>query len=81
MGEWTGLKWGETLFDSNVDNWSKDTSVLNERIIGKKQLVFIIEDDRGEIFGYYMNTEVIEKYCERQETDLKSFHFNLHIFT
>ena len=40
--EWTGLKIGETLFDSNVDNWKENISLLNERIIGKKQLVFII---------------------------------------
>ena len=38
-------------------------------------LSFVVEE--GEIFGYYMNTEVIEKYYEYQETDLKSFHFNL----
>ena len=63
LEEWTGLKCSDIVFDSDVDNWSVRTSVFNERIIGKKQLVFLIEDkDEGEKFGYYLNTEVVEKY-------------------
>ena len=63
--------------NSNVDNWSQWTSVLNERIIGKKELVFLIEEEDGEKFGYYLNTEVIEDYDYWKETDKKSFEFNL----
>jgi hypothetical protein len=37
----------------------------------------MIEDEDGELFGYYLNTEVVEKYDKRIETDFKSFHFNL----
>ena len=77
LEEWTGLECGEILFDSTVDNWSKETTVFNERILGKKQLSFLIEDEDGEKFGYYLNTEVIEKYGYYQETDSKSFKFNL----
>ena len=75
LEEWTELKCGEILFDSNVDNW-KNSSVLNERIIGKSKLTFVIENTDGEIFGYYLNTQVVEKYG-LQETDSKSFKFNL----
>ena len=77
LEEWTGLQCGEVIFDSSKDNWNVNTSVLNERIINKKQLTFIIEDEDNEIFGYYLNTEVVEKYRKRQETDSKSFEFNL----
>ena len=42
LEEWTELKCSEIVFDSNVDNWDKNTSVLNERIIGKKQVAFVI---------------------------------------
>ena len=79
LEEWTGLKCSDILFDSVIDNWSEYTSVLNDRIIGKKQLVFLIEDDDGEKFGYYLNTEVIENYDEDEwtETDNRTFHFNL----
>ena len=74
---WTGLTCNEVLFDSEKDNWSINTSVLNERIIGKKQLVFLIEDTDGEKFGYYLCTEITEIYEETHKTHWKSFHFNL----
>ena len=48
-----------------------------KKMIGKKQLVFLIEDIDGEIFGYYLNTQIVEKYEENIETDAKSFLFNL----
>ena len=38
LEDWTSLKCSEILFDSNVYNWSKNTSVLNERIIVKKTI-------------------------------------------
>ena len=51
LEEWTGLKCTDIIFDSNVDNWSVDTSVFNERIIGNKQMVFLIEDSKEEIIS------------------------------
>ena len=81
LEEWTGLKCSEILFDSDIDNWSQNTSVFDERIIGKKQITLIIEDENEEKFGYYLNTQVIEKYYTSkdpfQQTDSKTFHFNL----
>ena len=82
LEEWTSLKCSDIVFDSNVDNWSEDTSEFNEKIIGKKQLAFLIETEDGEKFGYYLNTEIIEKYWQkygdpRIETDNNSFEFNL----
>ena len=75
----SGMNCGEVLFDSNVDNWSVNTSVLNERITGKKQLAFIIESEDGEIFGYYLNTEIFKnvEYSKFMKTNSKTFHFNL----
>ena len=77
LEEWTSLKCNDILFDSNVDNWSEGTSVFNQRIIGKKQLTFLIEDEDGEIFGYYLNTKVVKDDEDWQVTDSKSFLFNL----
>ena len=76
LEEWTSLKCSEILFDSNIDDWAHETSVFNDRIVGKKQLTFLIENEDDEIFGYYSNTKLIKLY-RRQETDSKSFHFNL----
>ena len=77
LEEWTLLKCSDIVFDSNKDNWSEDTSVFNESIVGKRQLIFLIEDEDGEKFGYYLNTKVIEKYNDYIGTDFKSFKFNL----
>ena len=76
LEEWTGLKCSGIVFDSNIDDWNTNTSEFNERIIGKKQLIFLIEDEDGEKFGYYLNTKMIERYYWN-ETDNKSFEFNL----
>ena len=77
LEEWSGLKFGETIFDSDVDQWSIDKSEFDDKIKGKKQLVFLIEDKHGEKFGYYLNTEVNNQYNEWIQTDDKSFEFNI----
>ena len=41
LEEWTKLKCGDVLFDSTIDKWSENTSILNERILGKKQITFL----------------------------------------
>ena len=64
--EWTGLYCGEILFDSEIDNWKKNESVFDERIKGRKQLLFIIEDEYHEQFGYYLNTKVNNKYTPQK---------------
>ena len=80
LEEWTNLKISHILFDSEKDNWAKDTSTFNEKIIGKKQLVFVIEDENDEKFGYFFNPQIIELFnCGEspQQADKKCFHFNL----
>ena len=80
LEEWSSLQCHDVVFDTNVDCWDSETSEFNKRIIGKKQLMFIIENER-EKFGYYFNTEVKEKYFlnedANQSTDSKSFEFSL----
>ena len=71
------MKLRNIIFNSDEDYWN-NTSTLNEIIIGKKQLVFLIEDDNGERFGYYSNNSLQEIYLSLQQADNKSFHFNLN---
>ena len=78
LEKWTKLKCKEILFDSKCDDQDYQTSVLNKRIIGRKQLLFLIEDETKEKFGYYLNTEIQQDYQHIQRTDEKSFHFNLN---
>ena len=77
LEKWTKLKCSEIVFDSNVDDWSQNTSELNRKIKGKKQLIFLIEDEDGEKFGYYLNSQVDTYYNQTKNTDNKSFEFNL----
>ena len=77
LEEWTGLKQSSIIFNSETDNWSKNANVLNEKIIGKKQLIFLIENDNGETFGYYVNSEINNQYYTQILVDKKSFEFNL----
>ena len=79
LEEWTELKCSDIIFDSDVDDWSKNTFTLMDRIIGKKQLVFLIEDEEDEeLFGYYLNTGIPQEYNKWIETNYESFEFNLH---
>ena len=59
--QWCQLKLGDVLFDSDCDNWSKDTSKLSSLIMNQSRLVFLIEDTDGDKFGAYIN-ERIEHY-------------------
>ena len=76
---WGDMKCKNVLFDSFVDEWSIDYSVLDDRIKGRKQLLFFIEDDKGEKFRYYLNTRLRTKLNEDTfiPTDNKSFQFNV----
>ena len=79
---WTGFKIEETLFDSYVDNWAMNTSCFTQRILGKSHLLFLIDDENGEKFGYYLHTQARDNKMENGigsliPTDKHSFHFNL----
>ena len=83
LEEWTSLKCSEVLFDTNIDQWSENTSVFNEKIMGKSKISFLIETEDGYKFGYYLNTEIKEEFDDNKkfyvwtETDDKTFEFNL----
>ena len=77
LEEWTQKKYNKTVFDSDIDDWSIDSSLFDSKIIGNNHLAFIIHDHQGEIFGYYLNTTVHDQYEERIRTDKETFTFNL----
>ena len=77
LEKWTKLKCVDIVFNSDIDNWSHQTSVFNDRIINKQQLLFLIETTDREKFGYYCNSIIEENYFYRNETDMKTFEFNL----
>ncbi|BFU20639.1 TLD, putative [Entamoeba histolytica] len=73
--EWTNRKVGNILFDSDIDNWNKNTSVFDQRIMNKEHIIIIIEDEEGNKFGGYVNSKInkVDKWI----SDSKSFVFSL----
>ncbi|ELP88815.1 hypothetical protein EIN_103380 [Entamoeba invadens IP1] len=55
LEEITKKKISNIVFNSFEDDWSKDTSVFDDKIKGKGDLLFLIEDDKKNKFGgvYY----------------------------
>ena len=77
LEHWFNLYCDEIIFDSDKDDWSKRKSTLNEKIKGKSHLMFIIEDEDDEMFGFYLNKE-IPLNANYIESDDKSFYFILN---
>ena len=76
LEEWTSLKCAEVLFDSDKDDWNPH-KILNERIINKKQLLFVIEDEENNKFGGYLNETIDKIGYNKYITDSKAFLFSL----
>ena len=59
--EWTNLHVDTMLFNSEKDDWSMKTSVFDEKIKNKSNLIFLIEDFDGNKFGVFIMNK-IDKY-------------------
>ena len=82
LEEWTELKCSEIVFDSIKDDWNERTSIFNERIIGKKRLLFLIKEKDNELFGYHFAPEIVDEMNdydlhERLSADETCFSFIL----
>ncbi|BFU19843.1 trichohyalin, putative [Entamoeba histolytica] len=74
--EWTEKRINNILFDSDIDDWNKNTSVFDQRIMNKEHIIIIIEDSEGNKFGGYVNSK-IDKVDNGFIKDSKSFVFSL----
>ena len=46
--------------------------------MGKSKLLFLIHEEKGEQFGYYLSTQIVETIgYQHVPTDKQSFHFNI----
>ena len=75
LEEWTSLKCGEVVFDSNKDDWSLNTSVFGDKVMNKSNLIIVIEDTNGNQFGGYVSV-TINKY-DFFHKDSNAFIFSL----
>ncbi|GAB1220811.1 hypothetical protein ENUP19_0059G0020 [Entamoeba nuttalli] len=75
LEEWTEKRINNILFDSDKDDWNKNTSIFDQRIINKEHIIIIIEDEEGNKFGGYVNSKIdkVDWYIN----DSKSFVFSL----
>ncbi|BFU25791.1 trichohyalin, putative [Entamoeba histolytica] len=75
LEELTEKRINNILFDSDKDNWNKNTSVFNQKIMNKEHIIIIIEDEDGNKFGGYVNSKIdkVDDYIY----DSKSFLFSL----
>ena len=73
LEEWCNLKCSDILFNYYCDNISEEKTQFIERIKEKRNLVFLIENTDGEVFGYFTDNEIDNN--NNQSTN--PFHFNL----
>ncbi|EKE42376.1 hypothetical protein ENU1_023160 [Entamoeba nuttalli P19] len=71
----SNLNNAQILFDSRLENWRKNESIFNEKIIGRNNIFILIHDMEGNIFGGYIKTK-INKECEWIK-DEEAFIFSL----
>lgn len=74
--QWTNKKIDKVIFDSNVDLWDVHNSTFVNKVFNKSNLVFIIKDDIGNKFGYYLNS-TLDKIEKSMSTSMQSFMFSL----
>ena len=46
------------LFDSEVDDWSLNTSVFDSILLGKQHIAIVIHDTNGNDFGIYLHSQI-----------------------
>ena len=78
LEEWTGKSCDDVIFDSKITK----TSFMVKKLTGKGCFVVIIQDETGEMFGYYCNSIFRSKeevgVNVWVKADKKSFQFNLN---
>ena len=51
-------KYIKTIFDSDINKWMMTSSVFENKLVGEKSIVFIIEDMNENIFGAYIENKI-----------------------
>ncbi|BFU22821.1 trichohyalin, putative [Entamoeba histolytica] len=75
--ELTEKRINNIIFDSDKDDWNKNTSVFDQRIWNKEYVIIIIEDSEGNKFGGYVNSKIDKIGTGECINDSKSFVFSL----
>ena len=75
LKEWTGLNDGHVIFDSRLNLWSKEGNEFFDLLKDKSNIIIIINDMNGNIFGGFIKNEI--KKQNEWIKDENSFLFTL----
>ena len=56
--QWTNKTFGEIIFDSVFDDWDEQSSIFNDIIQNRSNLLFIVEDMNENHVGCYFSSEI-----------------------
>ena len=74
LEDWSGLKFKEVLYDSEVDG--KSDEIFRDKIINHSHLYFIVIDSDENVFGHYLNEMVDETGLDIIDSDIFIFTLN-----
>ena len=72
----TFSEFGEVLFDSDFCNWDQNSSTFDSHIFGKEKVVFVIEDEDGNVFGCYINSMINQRIDNIVAKDNENSNFD-----
>ena len=55
---WTGKNLNSLIFNSTSDDWKVNSSVFDRKVLGRRNLLFIIDDYDGNRFGGYVTSQI-----------------------
>ena len=58
LEEWSETIFKEVIFDSEINSWGRYHSDFDSIVFGKDKLIFLIEDEEGNVFGGYINSKM-----------------------
>ncbi|ELP87615.1 hypothetical protein EIN_146090 [Entamoeba invadens IP1] len=73
--KWSFLKIESVIFDSNLDDWSVNSSVFSKKIANKSKVAVIVEDKNGNKFGGVVFNAI--SGVDEWNTDPRAFLFTL----
>ena len=71
LEDWSGLKYGQVLYDSDVDG--KSSEIFKNKIINHSHLYFIVIDSDYNIFGHYHNKKIDKIGFDINDNDIFLF--------
>ena len=54
------MKYQSVIFDSEKDNWKKESSVFDDKVLKQEKLAFVIETTDGHYIGIYLHVRVFD---------------------